>query len=365
MIHFTAAGTTVATTTSPDAPTTFVTSTGVCPTDNTCLQTSDFGVVDNSDWKVDLVLETLTSNTVSAYSTAVSKWQGLITGDVASISTSGLNSDSCARAYPAVIDDIHICAKDEPIEGPGKILGSAGPSYLRSSDGTSISGNMRFDSADVQGLITGGNWEAVILHEMGHIIGIGTLWDYNGVVTGSNPYQYLGGNAINVWKNDWQCSTDAPPVETDGGGGTAGGHWDDACMLNEFMTGYLSNTNVISKLTIATLADIGYSVDYTQAEPYDGYSMNNNVSGCCKPPGTRKQLRQLQSTNSRKPLSPGGKAEANAYGRKILKERDLPPGLERETDGALYVGDMFVSVLVEENGEVYEVDVEAADLFDR
>ena len=131
------------------------------------------------------------------------------------------------------------------------------------------------------------------------------------------------------------------------------------------MTGYLSNTNVISKLTIATLADIGYSVDYTQAEPYDGDSMNNNVSGCCKPSGTRKQLRQLQSINSRKPLSPGGKAEANAYGRKILKERDLPPGLERETDGALYVGDMFVSVLVEENGEVYEVNVEAADLFDR
>ena len=149
-----------------------MTSTGACPTDNTCLQTSDFGVVDNSDWKVDLVLETLTSNTVSAYSTAVSKWQGLITGDVASISTSGLNSDSCARAYPAVIDDIHICGKDEPIDGPGKILGSAGPSYLRTSDGTSICGNMRFDSADVQGLITGGNWEAVILHEMGVSIAI-------------------------------------------------------------------------------------------------------------------------------------------------------------------------------------------------
>jgi len=26
-----------------------------------------------------------------------------------------------------------------------------------------------------------------------------------------------GPNAINVWKNVWQCSTDTPPVESDGG----------------------------------------------------------------------------------------------------------------------------------------------------
>ena len=68
-----------------------------------------------------------------------------------------------------------------------------------------------------------------------HVIGIGTLWELNGVVSQSGSvYTYLGQNAINVWKNDWQCTSDRPPIESDQGGeGTIGGHWDEACMLNE------------------------------------------------------------------------------------------------------------------------------------
>lgn len=69
-----------------------------------------------------------------------------------------------------------------------------------------------------------------------HVIGIGTLWETTGVVSqsGRSVYTYLGQNAINVWKNDWQCTSDRPPIESDQGGeGTIGGHWDEACMLNE------------------------------------------------------------------------------------------------------------------------------------
>ena len=71
-----------------------------------------------------------------------------------------------------------------------------------------------------------------------HVLGIGTMWGLAGVVSQSvsctgrgrfqrctSTYTYNGNNAIDVWKNDWQCSTPAPPVESDGGGGTAGGHW--------------------------------------------------------------------------------------------------------------------------------------------
>ena len=42
-----------------------------------------------------------------------------------------------------------------------------------------------------------------------------------------------GPNGINIWKNVWQCSTDSPPVESDGGSSTAGLHWDEACMVTE------------------------------------------------------------------------------------------------------------------------------------
>ena len=67
-----------------------------------------------------------------------------------------------------------------------------------------------------------------------HVIGVGTLWQYKGIVSQSGSvYTYLGQSAIGVWKNDWQCTSDRPPIESDGGGGTAGSHWDEACMLNE------------------------------------------------------------------------------------------------------------------------------------
>jgi len=53
-----------------------------------------------------------------------------------------------------------------------------------------------------------------------------------------------GLNGINVWKNVWQCSTDSPPVESDGGESTAGLHWDEACMVAE-----VSKYEIISHLT--------------------------------------------------------------------------------------------------------------------
>ena len=71
---------------------------------------------------------------------------------------------------------------------------------------------------------------------MGHILGLGSQWAEAGVVQYdevTGEYAYVGANAINVWKNVWQCESAAPPIETDGGEGTAGLHWDESCMQNE------------------------------------------------------------------------------------------------------------------------------------
>ena len=148
------------------------------------------------------------------------------------------------------------------------------------------------------------------------------------------------------------------------------------------MTGYLSSTiPIISKITIATVEDLGYTVDYTQADSYDGSNVNNAVSGCCAPSSSRKQLRQLASpnpkkppnqknkkppnprrppNNPKKPLSNAGLEKAFTYGRKKLKEKMLPPGIPRDLPGgASYVGDMIISVLIMEDDEVYEVSVGA------
>ena len=85
----------------------------------------------------------------------------------------------------------------------------------------------------------------------------GTLWKYNELV--NDNFVYLGLRGRQVWRNIWGCSSNAPPIEQDGGPGTKGAHWDEGCMRNEFMTGYVNGNmqNPVSLLTMANLDDMG------------------------------------------------------------------------------------------------------------
>ena len=47
-------------------------------------------------------------------------------------------------------------------------------------------------------------------------------------------------------------------VETDGGSGTAGSHWDDATYGNELMTGYIDEANYFSSMSAGSFGDLGY-----------------------------------------------------------------------------------------------------------
>ncbi|CAN0455293.1 unnamed protein product, partial [Scytosiphon promiscuus] len=67
-----------------------------------------------------------------------------------------------------------ITAGLKSIDGPGGILGSAGPTGVwQDHPGISYSGMMEFDSDDMQSMEDNGSFKGVILHEMGHVIGVG------------------------------------------------------------------------------------------------------------------------------------------------------------------------------------------------
>jgi len=71
---------------------------------------------------------------------------------------------------PEVIDDLFICAETVAIDGVGSILGSAGAEYYRVDSKLPISGTMRFDTADADWLVAEDDFEAVVLHEIGHVV---------------------------------------------------------------------------------------------------------------------------------------------------------------------------------------------------
>lgn len=169
----------------------------------------------------------------------------------------------------ALIDDITITATLATIDGVGGTLGSAGPRALR-GDGTYLpaTGAMTFDTADADNQLGLGNWETIVLHEMMHALGFGTLWSLMGLTSGSiagGDLRFIGANASDTYLTEFPTIAGADagaflgvPVETDGGSGTAGGHWDELLFDEEIMTGYVDTGGYVSVMTIAALEDMGY-----------------------------------------------------------------------------------------------------------
>src|SRR5438876_1519294 len=59
------------------------------------------------------------------------------------------------------------------------------------------------------------------------------------------------------------------PVENTGGPGTRNGHWRETVFRNELMSGFIAGPgNPLSRVTAASLEDLGYVVDMDAAEAY-------------------------------------------------------------------------------------------------
>ena len=337
------------------------------------MQNRDFGVEDVSKYNVDMVLEVTNATHGDDFVRARNRWMQVITGDLPSNQSSSIPAElkyPCTNNPSAIIDDLVICGRvvqidgtpEKPIDGKnGTILGQGGALWIQQNPITGkwmpVTGSMTMDIADIDRLIANSRLEGLVLHEMGHVFGIGGQWKRNSIV--DENLNYIGQNAIRVWKNDWGCVTNAPPVEKDGdpGGGTRGVHWDEKCLKNELMTGY-APFGPLSRLTIATLNDLGYTVNYAAADPYDGRNTSSDVSDCCFPPSFNMNPDDGAATEtSTPPLSSAGRAAAVEYGLSVLKENELPSYLIEVDDGLQYVGDRFVTVYYEENGNIYDVHV--------
>lgn len=177
-----------------------------------------------------------------------------------------------------VIDDLLIEAEGADIDGPGNFLGQAGPTHLRPKTAGKAAflpakGIMSFDKADLDAMQADGTLGDVITHEMGHVLGIGTVWMRKGLLSGeggANP-TFRGPAAMKEYgklKGGGAGPTPVP-VENRGGGGTRDSHWRETVFQKELTTGFVDvKPNPLSRLTVASLQDMGYVVDLTKAERY-------------------------------------------------------------------------------------------------
>ncbi|GAX14818.1 hypothetical protein FisN_29Lh023 [Fistulifera solaris] len=306
-----------------------------------------------------LILRNVRNSQLQAvFRNAATEWNQIITGDLPSIqlpSTAKQQSRFCtARSIPQVIDDILICVNVQAIDGPGRVLGQAGAEFIRRDSSIPLMGGMVFDEADVDFMVQQGIFDEVILHEIGHVYGInGAIWKIKGLTDSTQrPCNYkLDSAASTEWQLMSGCVGTSIPIENDGGPGTSCSHFDELSLTNELMTGFVRNAvPLLSRLTVATLEDIGYKVNYDAAKPFTGV----NASVTCSLPESSSSSQEEREEMS----SDSGRDYAIQYGMNWLKSQpsDANNNGRVSSTNIAYIGDQMISVVyVDDAGEVRHV----------
>jgi hypothetical protein len=211
-------------------------------------------------FSITLQMTGLTASQQTIFRQAANRWAQIITGDLPNATFSGI-----------AVDDVLIAASSIGIDGPGGILGQAGPDRFRSGTLLPYHGIMQFDTADLAALQANGGLYYTVLHEIGHILGIGTIWQSRGLLSGAgttNP-RFTGARATAAYNAIFGTNATGVPVENGGGAGTRDSHWEESILGNELMTGFLNGgVNPLSRITAASLADLGYQVNLNAADAY-------------------------------------------------------------------------------------------------
>lgn len=233
--------------------------------------TVNAGTAETFDIQLQYV-SSLSADALAAFTSAENRWESVIQRGIPAVNIS-LTAGQCLAGAPAVsqtVDDVFIQVKVVPDDGPGGRLAFAGPCLVGSVDKLPRVGSMSFDQDDVANLVASGTLDDVVLHEMGHVLGIGTVWSSIGPVltgAGTTDPRYTGARGVAEWSGFGRPGT--VPVEGDFGAGTRDSHWDEATFGSELMTGFISNgLNPLSRLTISSLADLGYQVEPSLADAY-------------------------------------------------------------------------------------------------
>jgi len=204
---------------------------------------------------------------------AKSRWESIITNDFETLITIQEGERICGFPAPAseIIDDLLIYVNVGTIDGVGNVLANAGPCGT-DSQGRIRVGTMNFDIADFQNLLETNRAGVVVLHEMGHVLGFGTLWESKDLIDEHGwffkSYTYKGEQG-NIGNEEVGLTGEAI-IEDTGGQGTAMSHWKETVYTIELMTGFVSPSGPapLSLLTVRSLVDLGYTVDTTKADPF-------------------------------------------------------------------------------------------------
>jgi hypothetical protein len=222
-------------------------------------------------FQIDVTITGMTDAEEAIVEQAVTRWEQIIVGDLPDVTYRG-----------QAIDDVQIAISGITIDGSGSVLGQSSVTAVRSDSCLPCAGYIQLDTADVATMLSNGSLLGVLEHEIAHVLGFGVIWSELGLLTGSNTSNpgFTGANAVAEYNSIFGTSASAVPVEADGGSGTALSHWDESVFDNELMTGWYNSgeTNALSRITVASMADLGYQVNMAAADSYTAPTSTSTTS---------------------------------------------------------------------------------------
>lgn len=198
---------------------------------------------------------------------AVKRWRQVIREELP-VAPIKLDANTCRNpaldeSVPGVLVHVRV-----PALGFGGILAQATACVLR-PDGRTIQGFMEFNS-DVLDRLGEDELFYTAAHELGHVLGIGTIWYRSdglpALVSRSGTTNIFVGTQANAQfdliDNRSVYTGPTVPLAVDRG------HWDNRVLLLELMEPFARATTRFSRLTVGAMADMGYAVNLRSWDRY-------------------------------------------------------------------------------------------------
>ena len=168
------------------------------------------------------------------------------------------------------IDDLRIDVVSGEL--PDTVLATGGPDEFRTGSNLPYHGVVTWSKLDLADSTE--RAYQVALHEIAHVLGFGTMWQelkLTEVQLGAPVY--TGQAALAMYKFAVNNSATSIPVEPNAGDATAGAHWASSWAgangSYDIMVAKLEqniSARFISTVTVGAIADLGYEVNFSQAD---------------------------------------------------------------------------------------------------
>jgi hypothetical protein len=184
--------------------------------------------------------------------------------------------DACGDVTVAThAGELRVLVSLEALDGPGGMLASSTPCWIRGGDRLPYVGIVKIDTVDVP-FVPAPRLAAAVLHELLHVLGFGTLWEQPGLPrlvadgSGGDPV-FTGPNGRAAFRDfdggDLYGGTPIP-LEAAGSAASRGRHWRASVFGDELMDASLGAAYPLSRTTLAALVDLGWQVDAEVADPF-------------------------------------------------------------------------------------------------